>query len=46
MSEWREFLSTPCLTEKKTWWQLASRCCWNRARPWHASELVFSLVGL
>jgi len=20
------------LAEKKTWWQLASRCCWNRAR--------------
>jgi len=31
---------------KKTWWQLASRCCWNRARPWHASELVSFLVGL
>jgi len=29
-----------------TWWQLASRCCWNRARPWHASELVSLLVGL
>ena len=29
-----------------TWWQLASRCCWNRARPWHASELVSFLVGL
>jgi len=26
--------------------QLASRCCWNRARPWHASELVSFLVGL
>jgi len=32
--------------KKKTWWQLASRCCWNRARPWHASELVSFLVGL
>ena len=32
--------------EKKTWWQLASRCCWNRTRPWHASELVSFLVGL
>jgi hypothetical protein len=21
----------PC-RKKKTWWQLASRCCWNRAR--------------
>ena len=28
------------------WWQLASRCCWNRARPWYASELVSFLVGL
>jgi len=26
--------------------QLASRCCWNRACPWHASELVSFLVGL
>ena len=31
--------------KKKTWWQLASRCCWNRARPWHASELVSILAG-
>ena len=31
--------------EKKTWWQPASRCCWNRARPWHASELVSFLVS-
>ena len=23
-----------------------SRCCWNHARPWHASELVSFLVGL
>jgi len=30
----------------KTWWELASRCCWNRARPWHASGLVSFLVGL
>ena len=30
----------------KTWWQLTSRFCWNRARPWHASELVSILVGL
>jgi len=21
-----------CLAEKKTWWNLASRCCWNRVR--------------
>jgi hypothetical protein len=33
----------PC--RKRTWWQLASRCCWDRARPWHASELVSFLVG-
>ena len=32
LSEWREFPSAPCLVwKKKTWWQLASRCCWNRA---------------
>jgi len=44
LSEWREFPSAPCLAAKGgggTWWQLASRCCWNRARPWHASELCF-----
>ena len=47
LSEWREFPSAPCLAGKKeTWWQLASRCCWNRARPCHASELVSFLVGL
>ena len=46
LSEWREFPSAPCLAGKKNWWQLASRCCWNRARPWYASELVFFLVGL
>ena len=45
LSEWREFPSTPCLAGKTTWWQLASRC-WNRACPWHASELVSFLVGL
>ena len=33
LSEWREFTSAPCLAEKKkSWWQLASRWCWNRAR--------------
>ena len=46
LSEWREFPSAHCLAKKKTWWQLASRCCWNLARPWHASELVSFLVGL
>jgi len=48
LSEWREFPSAPCLAgrRKETWWQLASRCCWNRARPLHASELVSFLVGV
>ena len=46
LSEWREFPSAPCLAGKTTWWQPASRCCWNRARLWHASELVSFLVGL
>jgi len=46
LSEWREFPSAPCLAGKKTWWELASRCCWNRAPPWRASELVSFLVGL
>jgi len=31
---------------KKKWWQFASPCCWNRARPLHASELISFLVGL
>ena len=47
LSEWREFPSAPCLAgKKKPWWQLASRCCWYRAGPWHASDLVSFLVGL
>ena len=47
LSQWREFPSAPCLAGgKKTWWQLASTCCWNHARPWHASELVSFAVGL
>ena len=47
VSEWREFSSAPCLAGSvETWWQLASRCCWNRGRPWHASELVSFLIGL
>jgi len=33
---WISVGALPC--RKKTWWQLASRCCWNRERPWHASE--------
>jgi len=27
---WISFGTLPC--RKKTWWQLASRCCWNSAR--------------
>ena len=46
LSEWREFPSAPCFAGKQTWWQLASPCCWNRARPWHAFELVSFLVWL
>ena len=42
---WTSFGAFPC-KKKKTWWQLASPCCWNRARPWHASELVSLMVGL
>ena len=43
---WISFNALPCRKIKKTWWQLASRCCWNRAHPWHASELVSFLDGL
>ena len=43
---WISFGVWPCRKKKKTCWQLASRCCWNCARPWHASELVSFLVGL
>jgi len=46
LSEWLEVPSAPRLVRKKTWWQLTSRCCWNRARPWHATELLSFLVGL
>jgi len=44
--EWISFGVLHFRKKKKTWWQLASRCCWNRARPWRASELVSFLVGL
>ena len=44
LSEWCEFPSASCLAKKKKW-QLASRCCWNRAKL-HASELVSFVVGL
>jgi len=43
---WISFGALPCRKKKETWWQLAPRCCWNRERPWHASELVSFLVGL
>ena len=46
LSEWCEFPSAPCLAGKKNWLQLASRCGWNRACPWHASKLVSFLLGL
>ena len=42
---WISFGALPC-RKKKTWWQLASRCCWNRVLDWLASELVSFLVGL
>ena len=42
---WTSFSALPC-RKKKTWWQLASGCFWNRARPWRAFELVSFLVGL
>jgi len=45
LTEWREFPLAPCLAEKK-WLQLVSRCCWNGAGPWHASEIVSFLTGL
>ena len=41
---WISFGGSPC--RKISWWQLASRCCWNRALPWHASEFVSFLVWL
>jgi len=47
LSEWREYPSAPCLAgKKKIWWHLASRYCWNHARPWHASELASFLIRL
>jgi len=41
---WISFGALPC--RRKIWWQLTSRCCWNRARPWQSFELVSFLVGL
>ena len=46
LSERHEFPSVPCLAEKKKTLQLATLCCWNRARSWHSSELVSFLVRL
>ena len=43
---WISFGALPCRGGKKTWWYLTSRCCWNRARPWHDCELVSFLFGL
>jgi len=40
------WISSGALPCRKKNWQLASRCCWNRARPWPASELVSFLVGI
>jgi len=42
---WISFDALPC-RKKKNWWQLASRCCWNRALSWNISELVFFLAVL
>jgi len=42
---WISFGALSC-RKKYPWWQLASRWCWNRAPPWHASELVSFLVRL
>ena len=43
---WISFGGLSRRKKKNPWRQVASRCCWNRARPWHASELVSFLVGL
>ena len=40
---WISFGALPC--RKKKWWQLASRCCWNHARPWHVLNLFPSWSG-
>jgi len=41
LSEWREFPPAPCLAVWKTWWQLESRRCWNRARSLTCFTLFF-----
>ena len=43
---WISFGALPRREKKNPWWQLASRCFWNRPRPWHASDLVSFLFGL
>jgi len=40
---WISFSALPCMGGTS---QFASRCCWNRARPWHASEVISFLIGL
>jgi len=40
------WISFGALQKNKTWCLLASRWCWNRTRPWHASEFVSFLVRL
>ena len=42
---WIFFGALPCRGDKNCW-ELGSRCCWNNARPSHASEFVFFPVGL
>ena len=42
---WISCGALPC-RGKKTWWQHVSRCCWNCACPWYASEIVSFLVRL
>jgi len=41
---WISSCALPCRGKKTR--LLASRCRWNRARPWHASELVSFLAWL
>ena len=41
---WISFGALPC--RKRNWMRARSPFCWNRARLWHASELVSFLFGL
>jgi len=45
MSEWREFHSGLAL-QQNIRWQLASRSCCNRVRPWNVSEFLSFLKGV